>query len=205
MFNKIVGAALLGAFAMQPLPAFADHDRWGHEEHHEFFEHRHLPPGYLALAVAGMTYFYRGGHFYRYAPTGYVLVEPPAGAIVPALPPGYTTVVVRQTPYYYYDNTYYVEGPAGYVVTTPPPTAPAMIQPTPVPAAAALPSASEVGPAGNKIDSYDIYIPNDNGSYTLVTLKKSDKGFIGPQGEFYPEHPTVEQLKTLYGASGVKK
>lgn len=44
-----------------------------------------------------------------------------------------------------------------------------------------------------------INIPNSNGSYTQVTLRKSGSGYIGPQGEYYPEHPTVEQLKALYG------
>ncbi len=37
------------------------------------------------------------------------------------------------------------------------------------------------------------------GGYTAITLKKWGNGFIGPQGEYYSEHPTVEQLKTLYG------
>jgi hypothetical protein len=32
-----------------------------------------------------------------------------------------------------------------------------------------------------------------------VKLKKTDAGFIGPQGEFYPKHPTIEKLKILYG------
>ena len=27
----------------------------------------------------------------------------------------------------------------------------------------------------------------------------SGDGFVGPQGEYYPGHPTVEQLKILYG------
>jgi hypothetical protein len=78
----------------------------------------------------------------------------------------------------------------------PPPAAP-VLPPTPVgEKAVSLPVKKEFKDA---IDAYDIYIPNENGSYTLVTLKKVEKGFLGPQGEFYPEHPTVEQLKTLYG------
>ena len=44
-----------------------------------------------------------------------------------------------------------------------------------------------------------INIPNSNGSYTQVVLRKSGKGYIGPQGEYYPENPSVEQLKVLYG------
>jgi hypothetical protein len=48
-------------------------------------------------------------------------------------------------------------------------------------------------------DSMTINIPNDKGSYTAVTLKKSGNGFTGPQGEFYPEFPKVAQLKVIYG------
>lgn len=44
-----------------------------------------------------------------------------------------------------------------------------------------------------------INIPNSNGSYTPVTLWKSFDGYVGPQGEYYPGRPTVEQLKVLYG------
>jgi len=44
-----------------------------------------------------------------------------------------------------------------------------------------------------------IYIPNTDGSYTQVKLSKSGNGYIGPQREYYPEHPTVNQLKALYG------
>ena len=44
-----------------------------------------------------------------------------------------------------------------------------------------------------------IYIPNGSGGYTAVNLKKAGDGYMGPQGELYPEHPTVEQLQTLYG------
>jgi hypothetical protein len=44
-----------------------------------------------------------------------------------------------------------------------------------------------------------VNIPNSNGSYTRVVLRKSGNGYIGPQGEFYPTHPTVKQLRVLYG------
>ena len=44
-----------------------------------------------------------------------------------------------------------------------------------------------------------INIPNNNGSYTAITLIKRGNGYVGPQGEFYPGKPTVEQLRALYG------
>ena len=44
-----------------------------------------------------------------------------------------------------------------------------------------------------------INIPNFNGSYTTIVLVKQGGGYIGPQGEYYPGNPTVEQLQSLYG------
>ncbi len=47
-------------------------------------------------------------------------------------------------------------------------------------------------------NSTEINFPNGDGSYTSITLTKTDKGFLGPQGEFYTDHPTEEQLRTRY-------
>ena len=47
-------------------------------------------------------------------------------------------------------------------------------------------------------ETITIYVPNYNGSYTSVTLAKYNGGYVGPQGEFYPVRPTVEQLRMLY-------
>ena len=103
--------------------------------------------------------------------------------VIRVLPPGYRTLVVGSVVYYVHDGTYYVSSPEGYVVTP----APAVVEVKP-----------EIPKEAQPIDSYEIQIPNANGSYTLVVLKKTDRGFLGPQGEFYPEHPTVEQLKQVY-------
>ena len=76
--------------------------------------------------------------------------------------------------------------------------------PAVMPAPSIMPAASPVvapstslqpAPANNPME---INIPNGDGSYTSVTLTKTDKGFLGPQGEFYADHPTEEQLKTRY-------
>jgi len=48
-------------------------------------------------------------------------------------------------------------------------------------------------------DVITVNIPNNEGGYTAVTLRKSGTGFIGPQGEFYPEFPKVSQLEVIYG------
>ena len=44
-----------------------------------------------------------------------------------------------------------------------------------------------------------INIPNAAGGYTSVLMKRSGKGFVGPQGEYYPEFPRVSVLKVIYG------
>jgi len=44
-----------------------------------------------------------------------------------------------------------------------------------------------------------VWITNDNGSMTPVTLTPTVTGFFGPSGEYYPTMPTEEQLQALYG------
>ena len=56
-------------------------------------------------------------------------------------------------------------------------------------------------PQGQASGTVTINIPNTRGGYTAVALKRSGNGFIGPQGEYYSDNPTVEQLKTLYSGN----
>lgn len=49
------------------------------------------------------------------------------------------------------------------------------------------------------MDTFTVNVPNSKGGYTAVVIKKSGKGFTGPQGEFYEEFPKVAQLQTMYG------
>ena len=78
-----------------------------------------------------------------------------------------------------------------------------VIQPPPVvdnEAPSAAPVITTVGaPASDTSGSFTINIPNNKGGYTAVLLRKSGNGFIGPQGEFYPEFPKVSQLEVIYG------
>lgn len=48
-------------------------------------------------------------------------------------------------------------------------------------------------------DIFTVNVPNARGGYTPVKLVKTANGYLGPQGEFYAGHPTVAQLKGLYG------
>jgi len=44
-----------------------------------------------------------------------------------------------------------------------------------------------------------VWIRNDNGSMTSVTLTRNYGGFVGPMGEYYSTMPTEDQLRALYG------
>ena len=190
--HKIVSLAAL-TLIIQSSPAWAER-----EFHHGYQNNRHsrqygrvlhhIPRDYRTIRIGRDPYIYSDGFFYRHSPAGYILVVAPRGAVVPVLPRGHRTVIIQSTPYYVYEETYYVQGPGGYVVAEPPPAATQVVE-TQIPVK-----------VENKesIQEYEVHIPNANGSYTLVVLKKTEKGFVGPQGEIYPEHPTVEQLKDMY-------
>ena len=150
--------------------------------------------------------YYRDGGWYRHGWLGFdIAVSALAiGALIDSLPPRYTTVVVAGSPYYYYNGYYYQPYPYGGYVVVPPP---ALAQPVAVvsqtaPIVAAVPvpiSGATVTQAQPQTqDATIINIPNSRGGYTAVTLKKAGTGYVGPQGEYYSENPTVEQLKILY-------
>ena len=132
-------------------------------------------------------YYYRGGRWYNNGwfwgsfATGLAI-----GTMVATLPPYYETVYVGGYPYYYYDNVYYRPSTSGYIVV-----------PQPTAAAVAAPVVTQAQAASG--EAIVINIPNASGGYTPVTLTKHKTGYLGPQGEYYEGHPTVEQLRALYG------
>jgi hypothetical protein len=152
-------------------------------------------------------HYYRGGHWYRHGWFWFdtAVAALTIGALVESLPPRYTTVVYSGMPYYYADGYYYRPyGYGGYMVVQPPIMAqPVMAQPVVVQQQISVAEPAQqpmAQPQGAQVsDSVTINIPNSRGGYTSVTLKRAGSGYVGPQGEYYSEHPTVEQLKTLYG------
>jgi hypothetical protein len=48
-------------------------------------------------------------------------------------------------------------------------------------------------------ESFVVNVPDAKGGYVSVTLIRRGTGFVGPQGEYYPEFPKVKQLKEMYG------
>ena len=152
----------------------------------------------------GDHHYYRDGRWYRHGWFWFdtAVAALTIGALVDSLPPRYTTVAYGGVPYYYYDNYYYRPYPqGGYVVVAPPVMAqPVMVAPEAASVVAApAPVYQGAPPQGQTPEALTVNIPNSRGGYTAVTLKRSGNGFVGPQGEYYAEHPTVEQLKVLYG------
>src|SRR5208283_3966165 len=74
----------------------------------------------------------------------------------------------------------------------PPPQQVIVAQPAPV-VVAQGPSTTYSG------DTVTINVPNSNGGYTAVVLKRSGTGYVGPQGEYYDQVPTTAQLQAMYG------
>ena len=137
--------------------------------------------GYSRADNRGERHYYRDGKWYRSGWFGFGIVVSTLsiGAFIDSLPPRHTTVVVEGTPYYHDDRYYYREIPQGGYVVVP---APVMVQPQ-----APMPEMTTVN------------IPNSRGGYTSVTLRRSGNGFVGPQGEYYQNYPSVEQLRVMYG------
>ena len=125
------------------------------------------------VVVKHRKYHYRDGRFYwpTFFNFGFFVVRPPLGAVVRVLPTRHKTIVFGGVTYYHYDDVYYRTCPGGY-----------MVVPAPAPS-----------------QNVTIHIPNSRGGYTAVTLVKEGNGYVGPQGEYYPGRPNVEQLKALYG------
>ncbi|MDD5711448.1 MAG: hypothetical protein PHY31_01675 [Smithellaceae bacterium] len=127
------------------------------------------------------NYHWSGGHWWL---GNAIVAGLVVGAIVSSLPPRHE-IVYAGNANYYYDGTYYYQAtPTGYVVVAPPPPASVVVTPAPTP----LDSATVI-----------INIPTRAGGYTPITLTKKGDGYIGPQGEYYQGHPTVDQLEALYG------
>lgn len=146
-------------------------------------------------------YHWHGGGWHRWYGPGWfgVYVGVPGiavGAVVDSLPYGYSTVIIGGAPYYYFDNIYYRAMPDGYVVVPAPAAGANQPEAAPTVSYPAPEFSKTPEKPGNKIT---INVPNSNGGFNPVTLKKYKTGYLGPQGEYYEGNPTIEQLKALYG------
>lgn len=103
--------------------------------------------------------------------------------IVAVLPAGYASVRLGGMTYFYAGGIYYRPYYGRYVIVPENEVAPYLRN-------GAIPATPE---------EMVINVPNSDGTFTPVKLKRTENGYIGPQGELYTAHPTVEELKVLYG------
>jgi hypothetical protein len=158
-----------------------DHPHWGWHMHY-------LPAGYFTIWVGGSRYYYYDGLYYSYVGDGdYVLVDPPIGAFVSSIPPDFQPIIVNGRTYYTDNGVYYLLTHRGYKVVAAPVV---YAQPQQVVYTQPAPAYAQ--------DAFPINVPNNAGGYTTVVIKKSGNGYVGPQGEFYAQFPSVAQLKAMY-------
>jgi hypothetical protein len=164
------------------------------------------------LFIAGVTYYYSEGVFYQRRANTYIVVPAPVGAVVTTVPTAAQVIVVDGVPYYTVNNVTYMYTSYGYQVVPQPTIVQTVVQPSVVvvpntaavtqPASAAavktVETTASAASTANTEDSFSVNIPNSKGTYTPVTLKRSGNGFVGPQGEYYPQFPSIEQLKVMY-------
>jgi len=146
---------------------------------------------------------------------------PPPATVYYAPSPVYSPVVYQTAPTVVYQQpapqivyqqaapqVVYQQAPQQQVVYQQPPQAQAVqAQPVQQQVVAQAPAQQEQAPAAQQVSNvdpfkitgqYDVYLPNGNGTFTLVRLSKTPTGYLGPQGEYYPDHPTTDQLKDRY-------
>lgn len=108
----------------------------------------------------------------------------------------------RDYAYSQYIDTYYspgykldplVDEDSPYFNTSP---MPSLVTVTPEPP---MPLTQAPAYLADLTDKFIVNIPNSKGGYTAVTIRKFLSGYLGPQGEYYPQFPTVAQLQLLYG------
>jgi len=82
-----------------------------------------LPLSHRVIVINNQNYDYDdGGYYYLQQSDGdYVVVQPPVGAVVPALPDGVAPIVVGTTTYDYIDGVFYVAQDDSFAVVNPPP------------------------------------------------------------------------------------
>lgn len=173
-FKIVFFFLLLSLLIIRPTPSYAYwHNGWrGH--------------GYVDVNLGVWP-----GPYYGY-PYYYPYYDPyyyPTPVVVSSS--SYQPVVVNGVTYYVNNGVYYVYTQYGYQ---------AVATPAGVSVPAVQAAVTTVTPASaDTDDSFTINIPNSKGGYNTVLLKRSGKGFIGPQGEFYSEFPKVSQLQVMYG------
>ncbi len=172
-----------------------DHQSWYHSDQHHGYPVLGrvvvaLPSSIITVIFGRSRYQYCDGVFYQRFKNDYVVVAPPIGAVVKSIPFDCQRILIDNNTYYVNNGIYYRYTRRGYEVVTPPS----------IPVVQTVNVDSTVF-GFNPQDIITVNIPNVQGGYTAISLKRTEKGFIGPQGELYTEFPKIEQLKVIYGSS----
>jgi hypothetical protein len=144
-----------------------------------------VPEGYDSFSYGGITYYYNDGRFYVPSSGKVVEVQPPVGAVVVKLPDNSVVINDGDETYYVDDGIFYRKVWDGYKVIAPP------FGPR---------DSDGVLMAGNDRDDISIRLPDSEGGYVEVLLSRTGQGFKGPQDEYYPEFPPMDQLQEMYGS-----
>lgn len=188
-------------FILQSSTAFAGYERHDRSSYRKWDHHGHSSRGHKAkshsrhsveIHLGGLGIYYRDGLYYpRKVVNHYIVATPPVGSIVYHLPAGCRRVRINGVHYYTHNNVYYLPARGGYEIVQPhtavvvPPTA--ILQP------------QNYVPAAQPVQNeFTINIPNEHNGYVTVKIKRSGTGFVGPQGEYYSEFPSVQQLALMY-------
>ncbi len=168
---------------------------------------RSIPYGCYWFSLGDTRYYYYDGLYYSLAGSDYVIVNPPAGAVVNTIPEDFNPVTINGVTYYADNGIYYIQTSGGFKVVPSPIKASIQASPSVPPKEAAPASVEVVSPSQASVavspDSSDetiiVNVKNSAGAIVPVVLKRTDKGFLGPNGEIYPDFPKLKQLQALYG------
>ncbi len=120
--------------------------------------------------------YYRPAQVFSYVniapPVEYSTGAPSIGAFVNGLPAGYLSVTINGALYAVYQGVFYEQVSFGYQAVD-------------------ISTLVFNGP-------FSFGILNSGGVYIQIPMKAVGNGFIGPQGEFYPQFPPIRQLRAMY-------
>ena len=177
-----------GVFHRQHQRGFSSFDRFNRIYYYpdvtEVVDLPVLPAGYDSINLNDDVYYYSDGQYYQRANEEFDSVPPPVGAVVGALPAEYVSVTIGGVEYATYNGVYYMNTAGGYEVADPP----AGFEGVLIAAATDNPNAIVVS----------LPDPSTSGQFVDIPLTRSGDGFVGPQGEYYPEFPPIEQLREMY-------
>jgi len=186
--SLLVLSLVMGGFLfVSPENIFANNNRHQHMRHQPH-HNRHVMQHHQARGAifhVGSRHFFRQRVFHRRHFSGYIIINFPIGLHVDILPHGHRRLLFERKTYYHFNNTYYSKVDDGYIVVENPRYR--MVFP---------PIDATIYESNGE---YLVNLANSNGTYTAITIKKFGTGYIGPQGEYYPDFPSVDQLSTMYG------